>query len=75
MRNRFLLGAAAVASLAALSHFGAKPLLAQIRAVIRTKKSVNVLGRATHEQDVPSAASAVQIAAAGQDRPSRRSMR
>jgi hypothetical protein len=46
MRNGLLLGAAALASLIALGQFGAKPLLAQIRAAL--VKNIDERGRAPY---------------------------
>lgn len=47
MRNRLLLGAAALALLGALGHFGAKPLLAQIRAAL--VKNIDEPGRTPYQ--------------------------
>jgi hypothetical protein len=43
MKNKLLMGAAALALLGALGHFGAKPLLAQIRAAL--VKNIDERGR------------------------------
>jgi hypothetical protein len=47
MKKRVLLGAAAIAFLSALGHFGAKPLLAQIRAAF--VKNIDEPGRSPYQ--------------------------
>jgi len=46
MKNRLLMGAAALALLGTLGHFGAKPLLAQIRAAL--VKNIDERGRSPY---------------------------
>src|SRR4051794_9283305 len=46
MKNRLVMGAAALASLIALGHFGGKPLLAQIRAAL--VKNIDERGRSPY---------------------------
>ena len=58
MRNRLLLGAAALASLIALGHFAAKPLLAQIRAALI--KNIDERGRSPYMVNANCSANATE---------------
>ena len=51
MKNTLLMGAAALAAVGTLGHFGAKPLLAQIRAAL--VKNIDERGRSPYIVQVP----------------------